>query len=256
MLARDDFLTNLLQLDVKLGEHRLKLPLLYRDASSVTVIFPARARAVAALLPSRALHPTPLAPGVAAVAVTFFEYRDTDIGPYNELAVSIPAVHARRPIPGWTVAQQLRRGTIHAWIQQLPVTTEVARVGGVEIYGYPKIVADIDYRTEERRFSGALHHEGRRVMGLSGELPEAEQLDVPIRYVTYAERGGRLLEAQVLMHADTVATGYRARGMQLDLDEQHPIGAELGGLLLRRQPLYVQHISRFRSILHAPSYLE
>jgi hypothetical protein len=255
MLARDEFLTNLLQLDLTLQGHRLKMPLLYRDASTVTAIFPARAGAVRRLLPRKELRPVPLAPGIASVAITFFEYRDTDIGAYNELAVSIPALWGSRPIPGWTVAQQLRRGVIHAWVHRLPVTTEIARVGGVEVYGYPKFLAGIDYAAKRHRFDGALHHDGRRVLGLSGEVPRKERTDVPMRIVTYSQRNGRMLEAQVLMKAATLATGGGKR-LHLDLDDEHPIATELRPLLLSRHPLYVQHAESFQSILHPPSCLE
>lgn len=257
MLARDEFLTNLLQIETDLEGHHFKVPILYRDASSLTAIFPARAKVAARLLPHPALAPTPLAPAVATVALTFFEYRDTDIGPYNEMAVSIPCVFGQHPVPFWTVATQMRRRTISAYVLQLPVTTEIARVGGVELYGYPKIVARVGYRSEGGHFEGDLHVDDRRVLGLGGTLParhEAE--DVPIRYVTYSMRASRLMEGQVTVRADTLATARGGRAMELDLDDGHPIATQLRDLLLSRHPIHVEHASRFRSILHAPTCLE
>jgi len=256
MLARDEFLTNLLQVETDLSGHHFKIPILYRDASSVTAIFPARAKVAQRMLPHRELRPTLLGPGVASVAVTFFEYRDTDIGPYNEMAVSIPCVYGQRPVPLWTVARQMRRRTLSAYVLQLPVTTEIARVGGVELYGFPKIVAPVDYATEGRHFEGALHVDGRRVLGLGGQLPEDTEEDVPVRYITYSMREGRLMEANVTVRADAMGVARGGREMELDLDDEHPIARQLAELVLRRRPIQVDHASRFRSILHAPSCLE
>lgn len=256
MLARDQFLTNLLQIEADLSGHHFRIPILYRDASAVTAIFPARAKVAARMLPHAGLTPTPLAPGVASVAVTFFEYRDTDIGPYNEMAVSIPCVFGEQPVPFWTVARQMRRRTLSAYVLQLPVTTEIARVGGVELYGFPKIVAPVEYSTEGRHFEGSLHADGRRVLGLGGRLPDSDEEDVPFRWITYSMREGRLMEANVTVRADTLAVARGGRAMELDLDESHPIATQLRDLLISRRPLHVEHAGRFRSILHAPSCLE
>ncbi len=256
MLARDDLFSDVPQYEVTMKGHAFKLPLFYRDASAVTAIFPAKASAVARMMPRPTLRPLLLAPGVATFGITFFDYRDSDIGPYGEIAFTVPVSHGTRPVPLWTVAMQMRAGTLSAWVQWLPVTTEIARVGGVEGYGYPKFVADIEYEVKGDRFLGALHHQGRRVVGLSGELPHAEKTDVPKRYVTYAVRCDRLVEAQVLLRADTLAVGRRASRLHLDLDDQHEIGLELRRVLLGRHPLYVEHMGRFRSILHPPSFLE
>lgn len=256
MLARDELFEGVTQGELTLQGHPLKVPIFYRDASAVTAIFPAHAGKLQRLLPRDELRVAPLAPGVGAVGVTFFDYRDTDIGPYLEMGVAIPVVYGQRPVPLATVARQMRTGTLHAWVQQLPVTTEIARVGGVDLYGYPKILADIDFETRDDRFHTELRVEGRRVLALDGGVPEGELSDVPQRYVTYAMRDGRLVEGQVLMYAESLSRTYRARGVGLELDTSHAIGRELDDVLLARWPMHLEHVSRFRSILHAPNFLE
>jgi len=256
MATPSTFFSGIPQVDFELGGHQFKLPLFYRDVSSVTAIFPAKAGALAEVLPHAGLSVTTIAPGVAAVAVSIFEYRDSDIGPYNEMAVSIPVTFEKRSLPLGTLLAQMRSRTLSAYVWHLPVTTEVARLGGVEIYGYPKIVANIEFEATAGRFSAVLRDEHRRVVGLSGELPQREQVGARIRYITYAMKQGRLIEAQVLVQAQALAETNRPSGIRLELDDTHPIGKDLARVLLVRRPIMVQWMPRFQSVLHAPTFLE
>ena len=170
--AEEGFFHGITQSKLELLGHQIDVPIFYRDASQVTVIYAAKTSAVRKMLPTAALKPATLAPGVAALALTIFEYRDTTIDAYNELAVSIPVVFRDRAWPLATLAHQTRSRTLHAWVQQLPVTTEIARVGGVELYGFPKILAEIDWEVSGGRVSSEMRHDGRRVLALSAPAPK------------------------------------------------------------------------------------
>lgn len=244
------------QVEARIEGHDFKLPLFYRDASSITAIFPAKLAEARRLLGHPSLQAAPLVPGVGAIGITSFEYRDTDIGPYNELAVTVLATHGSRPLPFVSLVEGLRTHTVHAYVRHLPVTTEIARVGGVEIYGYPKHVTRIDFRARKGRFETSLWDDGVRPIELSGPLPTGGRTGVPLRYVTYTVKAGRPVEAQVLAFADTLAQTWRARATRLRLDPQHPVGAELGRALLTRRPVMLQWVPRFGSILHGPNFLE
>lgn len=74
-----------------------------------------------------------------------YEYRKTDADPYNEVSIAIMATFQQRQIPGVTLAVQAMRHRFTSYVWHLPVTTERARVGGVELFGYPKFIADISF---------------------------------------------------------------------------------------------------------------
>lgn len=255
MESTEPFFDGIRQVEASLGGHEFKLPIFYRDASSTTAFFAARAGRVRERIPTSEIRLTTLAPGVAVVAITVFEYRDCDIGPYNELAVSFAATWGRRSIPFLSLVGQVRRRTVSAYVHRLPVTTEIARVGGVELYGYPKILAEIDYEHAGGELHSELRYERRRVMELSGPLPETSVADVMIRYVTYSMLGARPLETQVLVRARSLGEALAPRGVELFLDDRHPIATDLAEMLLSRRPFMVQHIPRFCSVLHVPSFL-
>jgi len=75
------------------------------------------------------LLPPPLKPGETLVCVAFVaEYHRTNfIPPYNEAAVFIPCQY---------------KGEVGRYCVSMPVTTDIAMIGGREVYGYPKKIAE------------------------------------------------------------------------------------------------------------------
>ncbi len=75
------------------------------------------------------LLPPPLEPGETLVCVAFVaEYHRTNfIPPYNEAAVFIPCHY---------------KGEAGRYCLSMPVTTDIAMIGGREVYGYPKKIAE------------------------------------------------------------------------------------------------------------------
>jgi len=251
----EGFFHGITQSKLELLGEQVDVPILYPDASQITLIYAAKASEVRKMLPTPALQPATFGPGVAALALTVFEYRDSTIGPYNELAVSIPVTYRERPVPLLTLARQTRQRALHAWVQRLPVTTEIARIGGVELYGFPKIVAEIDWEVSGERVSSELRHDGRRVLALSAPAPK-KRSTARVRYVAYSMKKGRVLGAEVLARAGGFSETWAPSGVTLELDDQHPIANELNRTLLSKRPIMSHWIPLLSSVLHAPTFLE
>ncbi len=97
--------------------------------------------------------------GKGAVMLTFFEYRHSEIGPYNEVSLAIVSYPKQNRQPAFIMPQIFMNGkkwTMGAYVLNLPVTTEFAMKGGKEIYNYPKFVTDIPCRLKGKKFSGAV----------------------------------------------------------------------------------------------------
>jgi hypothetical protein len=138
----------------------IELPIAYRDGSAFGCFYRVNLQLAAGLIPTHNLEPIPF--GDKAIAAIFgFEYRDTSIGPYGELAISILARSTGTRDSAFR-AVCLPASAMHsAWhVVNLPVTTEVARAGGVDIWGFPKYICPIG--TEFR-------NHGLRIV-LEGEL--------------------------------------------------------------------------------------
>ncbi len=118
-------------------------PNFYYRSSSVQLLMTAPADRLAAALPAP-LEPLRPLPGKGLVALTFFSYAVCDNDPYDEVSI---AVVVRRPgAKGSHVGQLLgdiRRRNFFAHVLALPVTTEIARVRGVQGYQLPKWLTPI-----------------------------------------------------------------------------------------------------------------
>jgi hypothetical protein len=76
----------------------------------------------------------------------------------------------------------------------MPVTTEPARAFGAEIWGYPKVVADIDVRKGPRRRRTTVTVDGDRLLSFTvAKPPTISRSD---ELTTYAVRDGRLLRVR------------------------------------------------------------
>lgn len=128
------FFDDVSQTDATVGGEAVKLPVFYYEGSAISAIFPARLKALRDLMPDPRFSPARLAPSLGAVAVTCFEYRDTDIGPYNELAISVPLNEPSFApnLPGRALITSLRRRQFHTWMDQQPQGSEF-KISAIEM---------------------------------------------------------------------------------------------------------------------------
>ncbi|HET9875548.1 MAG TPA: acetoacetate decarboxylase family protein [Mycobacterium sp.] len=255
-MRNSPFFDGIAQADLSAGGQPVKVPLFYYDGTAMTAIFPARLSRLRAALPDPRIVPARLAPGVGVVGVSCFEYRDTDLGPYNELAISIilSEPYFRSNLPGRALTSALRRHQFDAWVHHLPVTTEIARAAGVEYYNYPKFLASIDFTEEHGRRTCRLAEGQEHILTLSGRtMPTAKPGKLQFFSHLWMDRQPQSSEFKIQ------AAGMRERlspaMATLTLGDQHPIARELNEMLLWRRPLYYHYLSRFEGILYGPEHL-
>jgi hypothetical protein len=250
------FFDGVTQSKVTIAGQPVKMPIFYYDGTATQAVFVARLGALRRLMPDPRFCPARLAPGLGAVAVTCFEYRDTDIGPYNELAISVvlnePWVLPN--LPGLALASSLRRRQLHAWVHHLPVTTEIARAGGVDFYNYPKFIAGIDFRESEGRRICRLSEDTEHILTLSGErigTPRSEQLQLFSHLWMDRQPQG----SEFKINAVQMGVSVRPGAASLALGERHPIARELAEVIAWSRPIHYQYMARFEGILYGPEHL-
>ncbi len=121
--------------------HTVSLPLV-TEASIAGATLSAAVEPVRDLLPP-GLAPVRVSPSRAAVTMLCIQYDrigDDAMEPYDEFGILFPATPGDGTPPLYSPLTQ----SVGAYVWKLPVTTEPARVLGVEGWGYPKSVADID----------------------------------------------------------------------------------------------------------------
>lgn len=250
------FFEGVTQVDASIAGERAKLPIFYYDGTAQTAVFAARLGSLRRLLPDPRMVPARLAPGLGAVAVTCFEYRDTDVGSYNELAIAV-VLHEpphKLNLPGRALVEGLRRGQLHAFVHHLPVTTELARATGVEFYNYPKFVASIEFEEAGgmRRCELA---EGREpILALEGDsIPTPGTTELQVFSHLWMDRQPQSSEFK--LRAAAAGRSLRPGTARIELGAAHPIARELAGLLVSRQAIYYELLRRFEGILYGPEHL-
>jgi len=230
------------------------LPILYYDVRNVVAIFEARRDGVEAVLAG-----TGLVPGVltrrdgALVGMSFYEYRDTSVGVYNEVGTAIFAVRQgeRRPRLGIAdLYRPVRRRQLGAYVLDLPVTTPLANAAGREIWGYPKFVTEIPFAREGRRVETAvLDPDGQgAICTLSGAMGPGIP-GPPLSLMTYTLLEGSLIRTHVDVRGTVEAHGAGSVSLRVG-SSRHRMAENLRTLGLEEaRPLFLMATDRFQSKL-------
>jgi Acetoacetate decarboxylase (ADC) len=121
----------------------VKLPVEYRDGSMFGSFYRVDPQTAADLIPTAILEPIRF--GDKAIAgILAFEYRDTSIGAYGEFGVAILARRCKTKDSALGAIALPDSSINSGWyVVNLPVTTELARAGGIDIWGFPKYIRPI-----------------------------------------------------------------------------------------------------------------
>jgi hypothetical protein len=206
----------------KIQDTVLHMPVVIRDAGLVMAVFGGPAGAARRALAGTGLDPVVVG-GRAFAVLLCVQYRDGDLGPYNEVGLAV-AVRG----PG---------GGIGSYVLELPVTQEFTLEAGRDIWALPKWLARCDLTIGRRR--STVHLADGDQFVLAGVLDSAP-LRVPgtlkVTTTSFSHRPtGRLLDGTVAM----TLTGTRPRpgGTRLILGE-HRMADSARSLGLDRTALF------------------
>jgi hypothetical protein len=122
----------------------LELPVRYADGSALACVYRVDLAAAREVLASECFEPLPVG-GRAMAQLMALEYRETSVGPYNEIGVLVLARRTgSRPS---TIRSLLKTAAVEdaGWfVVNLPVTTGLTCAAGRELWGFPKYVTRID----------------------------------------------------------------------------------------------------------------
>lgn len=251
-----EFFKGVFQLDAELSGEKVKFPVFYYDNSAITGIFLARVSKLRKIMPSKNYYPLTVLPGVGLIAITAFEYRDTDIKPYNELSISIPMSYKSRPfIPATKMLSSLFKDEFHVYIHKLPVTTKLALDGGVILYNFPKFLAQINFEQKGDEVSVKLMEKDSFILSMKAQKIKTDK-SKKMRYVTYPVKDGNPQHADILINAINFGISYNPTLLSLELGNEHPIAKELNEIIIYKKAIQYQYIPSFQAILYGPSRLE
>jgi hypothetical protein len=226
------------------GGQRIRLPLVFHRAEAFYAIFPADIDRVGEFLASPELHPVRTVDGRASVGIAAFRYHEATfrmedgrtgiVEPYAEVAIG-PLVTRRRAPPMIELLPALGEWYgLGIDVVHLPVTTRQARDGGIELWGLPKFVADMDFEDALRERTVHLSEGGQPILTLSVLGGGRENLR-RFPATMYGVLEGRLLAARTDRIAHTQQR-FGGGGAHVELGS-HPIADWLRAIDIDERPI-------------------
>ena len=124
-------------------------PIEFRDVDYIAALYCGNRKAVENKLLGTGLKAGLFLNGKPIIALGLIEYKDSDLGAYNEVILAIPVVPIEKPssILNWLqLYSPLHKRKLGQYILHIPVTSSQSMLAGRDIWGYPKIVANIEHR--------------------------------------------------------------------------------------------------------------
>jgi hypothetical protein len=228
------------------------LPVEVRDASSGAATFLVPTSAASRLIPSN-FRLAEILPGRGICSLAMVDYKDNDLGDYNEMAIGFMVVPKgnRAAIPYLGTMLDLFRGQLASHITHMPVDQSFTRDAGCMIWGYPKTIQEIEIEYLGERARARLVVDGKHALTLS--LPRGGDRTIPESSITTLS----LIEG--VPHR-TVATqriegmGIRMGGAQLELGTGQ-IADELRSLGMPRRAMMSVWMEHMEASFGAPEKL-
>jgi hypothetical protein len=212
------------------------LPIRYFDVQCLVATFLAAPDRASELLEGAGLQPVLQEGGRAVVDLYCIEYRKTDIGPYNEVGLTVRAKALGDPIAA-------------NYVLNLPVTTAMANRAGREIWGYNKFVAAIDVNSEGKTFSTVLRDSDHEIIcALEGERSvsaPAPATDI----LTFSLDHGRLIKTAIRVLTPSLASSGDSFVFKVGTS-RHPMTSNLRTLALDgARPVLIHYTDPFQALL-------
>lgn len=229
---------------------RVTLPVVVRDASNASATFLVPSEAARRWIPDGALEVAELLPGQAMLSIAAIDYRDNDLGDYDEVSLAL-FVRERGAKRGWPVVGTVSdfvRGTLGTYIHRLPVNQSFTCEAGRAIWGFPKTVEEIAIEARGDRLSCRLVMDGAHALtisfprGGSGVMPEREM-------TSYTYLHGVAHRTRAMMGGEGFA--MRFGGAEIVLGS-HALSNDLRLLGLPKRALFTTWTERMHARFEAP----
>ena len=212
------------------------LPIRYFDVQCLVATFLAAPDRASELLVGAGVQPVLQEDGKAVVDLYCIEYRKTDIGPYNEVGLTVRAKAPNDPIA-------------RNYVVNLPVTTALANRAGREIWGYNKFVAAIDVNSEGKTFSTILRDSDHEIIGalegVRGVSVPAPAADI----LTFTLHQGRLTKTVIKVLTPSLASSGDSFVFKVGTS-RHPMTSNLRMVGLDgARPVLIQYTDPFQALL-------
>jgi hypothetical protein len=232
-------------------DQTVRTPVVVRDAASLAATYLVPSVAAAAMLPGDDFEVMEFLPGRAMFSIAAIDYRDNDLGDYNEISIAMFVRHKSesRGIPYVGAITDLVRNRAATFIRWLPVNQSFTRDAGDGIWGFPKTIETIDFDYPNDTIAARLESEGKMVLEFKGSTVGTRELPgAPMKTWTYID--GRPHRTVFASQSSEVGMHF-GKGSELTLGD-HPFCDELRKLGLPKKPLMTVWMGKMHATFGMP----
>ena len=188
---------------VNLSTGPMELPIRYTDSTMISTFFDADRAVVEAKLAGTPFDLAIVNGDRTLVGLAFYEYRASSIGPYVEVGLAIPVVPAGAPLPAnWLldITKPPLDREMAFYVLNIPADSEVGVAAGIEIWGFTKVLTDIDFSHAGSTIDMTVYDpdSSTTILNFAGEvgsgipMPNASSVtlsvlnDIPLKTINYA----------------------------------------------------------------------
>ena len=245
-MANNDFFAGYVTKKVLCASGPVPIPLKAKDISIMMSYFPIKAERLQPMIHNK-LRPLSFM-GYCLLGIAGIEYKDMNIGPYNEVIVNVPVRFVGETPP--QARGNFLREKIGMHILIISVTTQVALDSGAEIWGYPKFLSDIEFSEAD----------GHKVCFWSASEEEIFSYSIKKSGIKLPYKGGivdfSIREKEILknvLYGRLPARISSGRNVSISFGP-HPIGQKLAGLIENRRALFSASVENGLGVLDVPNW--
>ncbi len=233
----------------------VSFPVVVGDASMLMNGFLVNAKAAQALLAGTGFRVVELLPGRAILQLLAVDYKENELGDYNEGAIIFPvlAPGEKKPFPLFGAMKRMGDGTLGNFVYRMPVDQEYTTHAGRFIWGFPKWVSKIDIEFGASSARGTFVDEDELVYSIAaktgGKGAPKEQ-----RAASLAIRDGKAWRTYGTNNSSGVT--FSLGGEVPQIGETHPLARELRALGLPKKPVFTVSVESTRMTFGKPESVE
>jgi len=233
----------------------INFPVVVAEASMLMNGFLVDAGAAQGMLAGTGFRAVEILPGKAILQLLAVDYKQNDLGDYNEGAMLFPALTPgeKTPFPFFGALKRLAQGSIGNFVYRMPVDQEFTTHAGRFIWGFPKWLSRIDIEFGPRIARGTFIDDDELVYSIEaktgGSTSPKEQ-----RAASLAVRDGKAWKTYGTNNSSgmTFALGGAAPG----IGDNHPLAKQLRALGLPKKPLFTVSVEHTRMTFGAPESVD
>ncbi len=226
----------------------VELPILYQDTFSIASFFTAPTVGLKELIPTPRLNPVELWPGKSALCFIAFSHHQASIGHHREFWIAIPSTHQQSYraylMPALRMAASL---SFQFFVWKLPVTTQVALEAGREIWGYPKMLAEIDFSEDPTGVTCRLAERGREIATIR-VIKSRAKVKTYLDFNTFTLKDEKILWTPVRGLAGGLSRSFWPGASSVSLGN-HALAETLKKTGLSKRPLMTLYIPHLQMML-------